>query len=1138
MRCQGTRPVRRFQAIVLALLAGTAAPHAFARDTDTSLESASRLLEAGRVVEAKSILLSLRKSGDSAKTQGQAIEMLAAADRRIRFLGEVELSIQKAELALKQGELRVAETHANAAKRSDKATPEQRLRAESVSKDAAELRDQLKPMVAPTLAQAVSDFTNGKHAEAKAGFASILRTGAALSQEQMSEVNRFQDRIYELERQQGRSFEVDYIPLSVMQSAGKAVRVVASAAPASVVTEEEADQSGESAPAEDPQPGDALLDETLKVDADRLMVEAEAAFQGGRYNEAIDKYTKAVSVYGQHLDADQTSMANDRVAEARALIGAAGQDTLGTVLEQKRIAREEAEAVFANLVAQSNAALARGDTQAARNLAAQARLTWNNAQANGLFSEEQYRNGLTEADALLRSIDAAAEAITVKEIQDRQGDLKSEEAKTRAQQETERRQRINENLDRIRALQAEQKYDEALQVIDQVLFLDPINPAALLLKDVLKDVKLYREYEENRRARAYSYSDEFNQIDKALIVPQNLMAYPADWPEISFRRGDIQSFVESEPDRKVLAVLETRRIPASFRDNSLEDVLAFVGTVTNLNIDIDWDSLAQIGIERDKEITLELREVPVRVVLERILEKAQPDAFSKAGWAVNDGVLVVAADEALRKNTFVVIYDIRDLLFQIPDFPDAPQLDLDQVLNQGRGGGGGGGSVFGGDTGETEGVGPTEEELMERILEILQTNVDFEGWRDNGGDTGVIQELNGNLIITNTAKNHREIQGLLGQLREIRSVQINVESRFLTVSSDFFEQIAFDLDVIFNAKNDQFDAVERQLDAFGIGTLANEGNAIYPRDLTGASAFDSTFGYVFTGLDDGGNPQYAFRRQPYAIPRPNSLSIVPALQNSNRLTEGLALASGNTLATAAIVGNPALGVAATYFLDDIQVDLLLEATQADQRNVTLSAPRLTFANGRAANIAVVNQVGFISALQVVTGTGSVGFNPTVGRLNSGVSLGVRGVASADRRYVTLTIQTSVSANPRFRSQSITAVAGGAGGGGGGTGAPPAVAVGQIDIPTIDVTSINTGVTIPDKGTVLLGGQRVSTELEVETGVPVLSKLPIINRFFTNRAQIKSERTLLILVKPTIIIQNEEEENAYPGLLDRLNDPFR
>ncbi len=1137
MRRQGTRSARCVRAIMLALLAGAAAPRVLAGESETTIESAGSLLEQGRVVEAKSILLSLRKSGGSAKEQPRVIEMLAAADRRIRFLGEVELSIQKAELALKQGELRVAETHAAAAKRSDKATAEQRMRAETVAKQAVELRDQLKPMVAPTLAQAVSDFTNAKYAEAKAGFASILRTGAVLSQDQTSEVNRYQDRIYELERKQGRSFEVDYIPLSVMQSAGKAVTVIASAAPASVSNESDQSEAG-GTPNEEPQPGDELLSESTKIDAQAILVEAEAAFQAGRYNEAIDKYTRAVSVFGQNLSADQTTTANDRVAEARALIGAAGQDTLGTVLEQKRIAREEAEAVFNNLVAQSNAALARGDTQSARNLAAQARLTWNNAQANGLFSEDQYRQGLGQAEALLKHIDSAAEAITVSEIEKRQGDLKTEEAKTRAQQETERRQRINENLDRIRALQSEQKYDEAIQVIDQVLFLDPTNPAAMLLKDVLRDVKLYKEYEENRRTRALSYSQEFSEIDKTLIVPQNLMSYPADWPEISFRRGDLQSFVESEPDRKVLATLETRRIPASFRDNSLEDVLAFVGTVTNLNVDVDWDSLAQIGIERDKEITLELREVPARVVLERILEKAQPDAFARAGWAVNDGVLVVAADEALRKNTFVVIYDIRDLLFQIPDFPDAPRLDLDQVLNQGGQGGGGGGSVFGGDAGDADPVGPTEQELMDRILEILQTNVDFEGWRDNGGETGVIQELNGNLIITNTARNHRDIQGLLNQLREIRSVQINVESRFLTVSANFFERIAFDLDVYFNADNNQTRAVQRQLDAFGIGSLADEGNSFRPADLAGSPRNGNVVGYDFDGLDGNGDPQYAFRARPYSVPTPSSLSVVPVQQGSNILTDDLTLASGNALATAAIAGNPALGVAATYFMDDIQVDLLLEATQADQRNVTLTAPRLTFANGRAANIAVVNQVGFISALQVVAGTGSVGFNPTVGRLNSGVSLALRGVASADRRYVTLTIQTSVSSNPRFRSQPITAVAGGAGGGGGAAGIPPAVAVGQIDIPTIDVTSINTGVTIPDKGTVLLGGQRVSSELEIETGVPVLSKLPIINRFFTNRSEIKEERTLLILVKPTIIIQNEEEENAYPGLLDRLHDPFR
>jgi len=80
--------------------------------------------------------------------------------------------------------------------------------------------------------------------------------------------------------------------------------------------------------------------------------------------------------------------------------------------------------------------------------------------------------------------------------------------------------------------------------------------------------------------------------------------------------------------------------------------------------------------------------------------------------------------------------------------------------------------------------------------------------------------------------------------------------------------------------------------------------------------------------------------------------------------------------------------------------------------------------------------------------------------------------------------------------------------------------------------------VPDRGTILLGGQRITTEVEIESGVPVLSKLPIINRFFTNRSEIRQDSTLLILMKPTIIIQNEEEEKAFPGLLDKLRDPFR
>ena len=81
--------------------------------------------------------------------------------------------------------------------------------------------------------------------------------------------------------------------------------------------------------------------------------------------------------------------------------------------------------------------------------------------------------------------------------------------------------------------------------------------------------------------------------------------------------------------------------------------------------------------------------------------------------------------------------------------------------------------------------------------------------------------------------------------------------------------------------------------------------------------------------------------------------------------------------------------------------------------------------------------------------------------------------------------------------------------------------------------VQTTVSVPDKGTVLLGGQRLVKEVEVETGVPVLSKIPFINRFFTNRLTSKTEETLLILIRPEIIIQQENEDLLFPGLGDSL-----
>jgi len=87
----------------------------------------------------------------------------------------------------------------------------------------------------------------------------------------------------------------------------------------------------------------------------------------------------------------------------------------------------------------------------------------------------------------------------------------------------------------------------------------------------------------------------------------------------------------------------------------------------------------------------------------------------------------------------------------------------------------------------------------------------------------------------------------------------------------------------------------------------------------------------------------------------------------------------------------------------------------------------------------------------------------------------------------------------------------------------------MSLPETEISRVRTRVSVPDGGTLLLGGQKVTEEVEREAGVPVLSKIPIIGRIFSNRSKIKDSKILLILVKPTIILQDEVDAEAIAAL---------
>jgi type II secretory pathway component GspD/PulD (secretin) len=124
---------------------------------------------------------------------------------------------------------------------------------------------------------------------------------------------------------------------------------------------------------------------------------------------------------------------------------------------------------------------------------------------------------------------------------------------------------------------------------------------------------------------------------------------------------------------------------------------------------------------------------------------------------------------------------------------------------------------------------------------------------------------------------------------------------------------------------------------------------------------------------------------------------------------------------------------------------------------------------------------------------------------STINLTVTAIVSADRRYVTLALQPTINV-VIGQPQTFSPI--------------PGVTLQQ---PRFITTFVQTAVSVPDGGTILLGGLKQLTERRIEFGPPVLSKLPYINRLFRNQTFGREARSLMIMVTPRIIIPEEEEE---------------
>jgi general secretion pathway protein D len=462
------------------------------------------------------------------------------------------------------------------------------------------------------------------------------------------------------------------------------------------------------------------------------------------------------------------------------------------------------------------------------------------------------------------------------------------------------------------------------------------------------------------------------------------------------------------------------------------------------------------------------------------------------------------------------------------------------------------------------------QQNFQPLIELIQSTVAADTW-DTVGGPGAIRPFDTNLslVISTTQEVHDQIADLLEQLRRLQDLQVTIEVRFITLNDTFFERIGVDFD--FNIQS----GVNQPLNMTAIPTQSNGSVSPFEQGINAVAGGPSQV----IGLDNSGNPGVALGPQIGGLGGGGlgggglgggglgggglgggGVGGVGGVGGQNQLVQraGRSFFSipfrQNSFGSATVPSLPGLPDPATSaanfgfaILSDIEAYFLIQAAQGNTRSNVMQAPKVTLFNGQQAFVSDTRQRPFVTAVVPVVGDFSAAQQPVITVLNEGTAVNVQAVVSNDRRFVRLTLvpffsqigrveQFQFEGSRSTKSKSSDEKSGadvdipGVNGLAGLTNGAAASAELEvqsngttIQLPEFLFTTVTTTVSVPDGGTVLLGGIKRLREGRNEFGVPILSKIPYINRLFKNVGLGRTTDSLMLMVTPRIIIQEEEEE---------------
>ncbi|MBT6046935.1 MAG: hypothetical protein HON76_02550 [Candidatus Scalindua sp.] len=282
--------------------------------------------------------------------------------------------------------------------------------------------------------------------------------------------------------------------------------------------------------------------------------------------------------------------------------------------------------------------------------------------------------------------------------------------------------------------------------------------------------------------------------------------------------------------------------------------------------------------------------------------------------------------------------------------------------------------------------------------------------------------------------------------------------------------------------------------------------SIEARFIAVSDNFLETFGNNITDFDGG--PNHSTK----------NTTDIPGQDSAGNLLPGVFSAAGDTFSGTGVASGTS-GLNLTYqIFDSFFLKGFLRAVQESDEAETVTAPKITLSNTQRGTIKVVTTRNYIESYTIVSQTPQ----PVMAEIDDGTVFNVRPVVSADRKYVSLEVHpiiTTVTFGTQLFRTAGQSVA----------DATLPVAENTIQLPQTVKQELSVTVSVPDKGILLIGGLGSRSETKSSSGTPILSKIPILKRLFSSSTidrDIATTGNLIILIKPTILVRQEQEANAF------------